>query len=249
MAYRRLNGRVVLITGGARGIGRTTAQLFAQEGAKVAICDVDEAAGLETVKAIEQQGGEALFVKADVAQMPEVERMVEQIKGRWGRIDVLLNNAGILRDATLLKLTEADFNAVIDVNLKGVFHCTKAVAPLMVEQGAGSIVNVSSVVALYGNFGQTNYVAAKAGIIGMTKVWARELGRKGVRVNAVCPGFVETEMIRSVPPEILEKVKERIPLGRFASPEEIARVYLFLASDESSYISGAVISVDGGMVV
>jgi len=245
----RLDGKVALITGGARGIGRTTALLFAQEGAKVAVCDVDEAAGLDLVKAIEQQGGEALFVRADVAQMPEVERTVAQIKERWGRIDVLLNNAGILRDATLLKLSEEDFDAVIDVNLKGVFHCTKAVAPLMVEQGQGSIINVSSVVALYGNFGQTNYVAAKAGILGMTKVWARELGRKGIRVNAVCPGFVETEMIRSVPPEILEKVKERIPLGRFASPEEIARVYLFLASDESSYLNGAVISADGGMVV
>ena len=245
----RLDGKVALITGGARGIGRTTALLFAQEGARVAVCDVDEAAGLDLVQDIKEQGGEALFVRADVSQMPEVERMVAQIKERWGRIDVLLNNAGILRDATLLKLSEEDFDAVIDVNLKGVFHCTKAVAPLMVERGSGSIINVSSVVALYGNFGQTNYVAAKAGILGMTKVWARELGRKGIRVNAVCPGFVETEMIRSVPPEILEEVKERIPLGRFASPEEIARVYLFLASDESSYLNGAVISADGGMVV
>ena len=245
----RLDGKVALITGGARGIGRTTAQLFAREGAKVALCDVDEAAGQEVVREIEQAGGEALFVRADVSRMPDVEAVVEKVKERWGQIDVLLNNAGILRDATLLKMTEEDFNAVIDVNLKGVFHCTKAVAPLMVEQGSGSIINVSSVVALYGNFGQTNYVAAKAGIIGMTKVWARELGRKGVRVNAVCPGFVETEMIRSVPPEILEKVKERIPLGRFATPEEVARVYLFLASEESSYVNGAVISVDGGITV
>ncbi len=245
----RLDGKVALITGGARGIGRTTAQLFAREGAKVALCDVDEAAGQEVVRKVEQAGGEALFVRADVSRMPDVEAVVEKVKERWGQIDVLLNNAGILRDATLLKMTEEDFNAVIDVNLKGVFHCTKAVAPLMVEQGSGSIINVSSVVALYGNFGQTNYVAAKAGIIGMTKVWARELGRKGVRVNAVCPGFVETEMIRSVPPEILEKVKERIPLGRFATPEEVARVYLFLASEESSYVNGAVISVDGGITV
>jgi len=245
----RLDGKVALITGGARGIGRTTALLFAQEGAKVAICDVDKVSGKETVQEIEGQGAEALFVPADVSRMNDVEAVVHEIRERWGRIDVLINNAGILRDATLLKMTEEDFNAVIDVNLKGVFHATQAVAPLMVEQGSGSIVNVSSVVALYGNFGQTNYVAAKAGILGMTKVWARELGRKGVRVNAVCPGFVETEMIRSVPPEVLERVRERIPLGRFASPEEIARVYLFLASDESSYVNVAVISVDGGMVV
>jgi 3-oxoacyl-[acyl-carrier protein] reductase len=249
MASGRLEGKVALITGGARGIGCETAKLFAQEGAKVVLCDVDEAAGLGTVREIEGAGGEAVFVKADVAKMGEVEALVQRIKEQWGRIDVLLNNAGILRDATLLKMTEEEFDAVIDVNLKGVFHCTKAVAPLMVERGQGSIVNVSSVVALYGNFGQTNYVAAKAGIIGVTKVWARELGRKGVRVNAVCPGFVETEMIRSVPPEVLQKVKERIPLGRFAKPDEVACVYLFLASEESSYVNGAVISVDGGMVV
>lgn len=245
----RLDGKVALITGGARGIGRTTALLFTQEGAKVAICDVDEAAGREAVQEIERSGGEALFAKADVSQMPDVEVMVERIKERWGKIDVLLNNAGITRDAQLLKMTEEEFDAVIAVNLKGTFNCTQAVAPIMIAQGSGRIINVSSVVGLYGNFGQTNYVATKAGIIGMTRVWARELGRKGICVNAVAPGFIATEMVSSIPQKVIEGMIAKVPLGRMGTPEEVAAVYVFLASDEASYLNGAVICVDGGVVV
>ncbi len=244
----RLQDRVALITGAGRGIGRETALLFAGEGAKVVICDVDEASGRQAVDEITKMGGMALFLKADVSMHDEARAMVDEAVKRFGRIDVLVNNAGILRDATLLKMTEEQFDQVIAVNLKGVFHCTQAVAPIMIEQGKGKIINVSSVVALYGNFGQTNYVATKAGLIGMTKVWARELGRKDICVNAVCPGFVETEMLQTVPEKALEMMRERIPLGRFAQPRDIANVYLFLASDESDYINGAVISVDGGIV-
>jgi 3-oxoacyl-[acyl-carrier protein] reductase len=167
----------------------------------------------------------------------------------FGKIDILINNAGILRDATLLKMTEEQFDSVLDVNLKGVFNCTKAVAPFMIERGYGRIVQASSVVALYGNFGQTNYVASKSGIIGMTKVWARELGRKGITVNAVAPGFIATEMIESIPENIINAMKEKVPANRFGTVEDVANVYLFLASDEASFVNGAVISVDGGAVI
>jgi len=174
--------------------------------------------------------------------------MAAAIRRDFGRVDILVNNAGITLDATLLKMTEEQWDRVIAVNLKGVFNCTRAFAPLMVEQGYGRVINVSSVVALYGNFGQTNYVAAKAGVIGMTRVWARELGRKGVTVNAVAPGFIETEMTRNLPEKVLEQIIQRTPLGRMGKPAEVAAAVLFLASDEASYVNGAVLSVDGGMV-
>ena len=244
----RLKDKVALITGAGRGIGREAALLFAREGAKVAVCDViDE--GQQVADEIIRQGGEALFVKADVTDREQVRRMVATVRERFGRIDILINNAGVLRDAQLHKLSEEDWDLVIDVNLKGAFNVTQAVAPIMIEQGRGKIINVASVVALYGNFGQTNYVAAKAGVIGLTKVWARELGRKGINVNAVAPGVIQTEMIAKVPEKILEMLRERTPLGRLGTPRDVANAYLFLASDEADYINGAVLSVDGGLVV
>jgi len=244
----RLQGKVAIITGAARGIGRETALLFAAEGAKVVICDLlDE--GEEVAEEIRSRGGEAIFYKLDVTDRDAVKRMVDAVVERYGRIDILINNAGITRDAQFLKMTEEDWDKVIAVNLKGVFNVTQAVAPVMVAQGKGKIVNAASVVALYGNFGQTNYVASKAGVIGMTKVWARELGRKGINVNAVAPGFIQTEMTAKVPEKILQMMRERTPLGRLGTPRDVAYAYLFLASDESDYVNGAVLSVDGGLVI
>lgn len=245
----RLQDKVAIITGSGRGIGRETALLFAREGAKVVVSDVDSASGEQTATQIRRSGGTAIFVRADISKRAEAQWLADTTAKEFGRIDILVNNAGILRDATLVKMTEELFDQVIAVNLKGVFHCTQAVAPVMVQQGKGKIINVSSVVALYGNFGQTNYVAAKAGVIGMTKVWARELGRKGICVNAVAPGFISTEMVKSVPEKVLEAMKEKIPLGRLGEPREVAQLFLFLASDEANYINGAVISIDGGITV
>jgi 3-oxoacyl-[acyl-carrier protein] reductase len=198
------------------------------------------------------------FCKVDVTDRKAVQEWVDDVAERYGRIDVLVNNAGILRDATLVKvkdgelikqMPEADFDLVIAVNLKGVFNCTQAVAPHMIRQGGGVILNATSIVGLDGNFGQTNYVATKAGVVGMTKVWARELGSYNIRVNAVAPGPTATEMVRSMPQKILDRFRERTPLGRLGQPRDVANAYLFLASDEASYISGAVLRVDGGIVV
>jgi 3-oxoacyl-[acyl-carrier protein] reductase len=243
----RLKDKVAIITGAARGIGRETAVLFAREGAKVVICDVVDS-GQETADEIKNAKGDAIFVKVDVTDRESCNRAVEQTVERFQHIDVLVNNAGIVRDARLVKMTEEDFDLVVKVNLKGTFNMTQAVAPVMIDQGKGKIINVASVVALYGNFGQTNYVATKAGIIGMTKVWARELGRKGINVNAVAPGFTQTEMTSSVPEKVLAMMREKTPLGRLGTPRDIANAYLFLASDESDYVHGAVLSVDGGLI-
>lgn len=245
----RLKDKVAIITGAARGIGRETALLFAAEGAKVVIADVDEDGGKQVEKEILDQKGEALFVRTDVTDFSSAKRMAKACVERFGRIDILVNNAGIIKDKTLRKMGPEEFEAVINVNLKGVFNCTKAVVDYMVSQGSGVILNASSVVALYGNFGQTNYVASKCGVIGMTKVWARELGPKGIRVVAVAPGFVETDMTSQLPDDVKKLVVERTPLRRMATPEEIARVYLFLASNEASFITGTVISVDGGLTL
>lgn len=242
----RLKDKVCLITGGGRGIGRATALRFAQEGARVAVADVELQVASEVAHEIGEQG---LALEMDVSRRESVEGAIEQIVARWGRLDVLVNNAGILRDAQLLKMSEEDFDAVIQVNLKAVFACSQAAARRMVEQGSGVILNASSVVALYGNFGQTNYVAAKSGVIGMTKTWARELGPKGVRVNAVAPGFIETRMTAGIPEKVIDKITERVPLRRMGQPEEIANAYLWLASDEASYVNGHVLSVDGGATV
>ena len=190
--------------------------------------------GQEVVRALLEMGVKASFYKVDTADFMMVQEAVAAVIMDFGKIDILVNNAGIVRDATLLKMTEAQFDSVLDVNLKGVFNCTKAVAPFMIASGYGRIVQASSIVALYGNFGQTNYVASKSGIIGMTKVWARELGRKGITVNAVAPGFIATEMIASIPENITNGWKEKVPAHRFGTVEEVANVYLFLASDEAS---------------
>jgi len=259
----RLKDRVALITGGATGIGKATAERFAEEGARVVICDVNEELGQATVGALglktsPEPSPRHSFSKIDVTDRNAVQDWVDDVVKRYGQIDVLVNNAGILRDATLVKvkdgelvkqMSEADFDAVIAVNLKGVFNCTQAVAPYMIRQGGGVILNATSVVGLDGNFGQTNYVATKAGVIGMTKVWARELGPSNIRVNAVAPGPTATEMVRSMPQKILDRFREHTPLGRLAEPRDVANAYLFLASEEASHISGVVLRVDGGIVV
>ena len=245
----RLKDRVAIITGGANGIGKATAARFALEGANIAIWDVQEEKGQALIKTLLAMGAKAVFYKVDTADAMMVQKGVTAVMKDFGKIDILINNAGILRDATLAKMTEEQFDSVLDVNLKGVFNCTKAVAPFMIAGGYGRIVQASSVVALYGNFGQTNYVASKAGIIGMTKVWARELGRKGITVNAVAPGFIATDMIGSIPENIMNSMKEKVPANRLGTVEEVANVYLFLASDEAGFVNGAVISVDGGAVI
>ncbi|MHB2153170.1 3-oxoacyl-[acyl-carrier-protein] reductase [Calditrichota bacterium GD2] len=245
----RLQSKIAIITGGASGIGLAAVKKFLNEGATVIVWDVQT----QTVEAIikEQPDYQRRLqaMKMDVADLPAVQRAAEEVFKRFGRIDILINNAGITRDATLLKMTAQQWQQVIDVNLTGVFNCSKAVAPYMVQQQAGKIINTSSVVGLYGNFGQTNYVAAKSGVIGMTRVWARELGRKGITVNAVAPGFIATEMTQKVPQNILENIKEKTPLKRLGQPEDIANAYCFLASDEASFINGAVLSVDGGLIL
>lgn len=246
---KKLEGKIAIVTGGASGIGKAGAQLFANEGAKVIIWDLNEEAAALTIEEIGNAGGTAAFMKVDTAKFEEVEQAVNKIIEQDQKIDILVNNAGITRDATLLKMTTEQWNQVIDVNLSGVFNCTKCVAPHMVANSFGRIINTSSVVALYGNFGQTNYVAAKAGLIGMTKTWSRELGRKGVNVNAVAPGFIATDMVMKMPEKVLDAMKARVPLQRLGKPEEIAKAYLFLASDDSTYVNGTVISVDGGMTI
>jgi 3-oxoacyl-[acyl-carrier protein] reductase len=251
----RLKDRVTLITGGAAGIGLATAERFAEEGAKVVIGDVNQEAGNAAVKRL---GGDSSFCRVDVRDRTAVGDWIQAVLSRYGRIDVLVNNAGILRDSMLVKMkdgevvkqmSESDFDLVIAVNLKGVFNCAQAVAPFMMRQKCGVILNATSITGLDGNTGQTNYIATKSGVIGMTKVWARELGRYNIRVNAVAPGFTETEILHSMPAPILEGMRARTPLGRLGQPREIANAYLFLASDEASFITGAVLRVDGGIVI
>jgi len=273
-----LKDRVAIITGGGRGIGRAAARRFAREGAIIVVADIelnmaqavaDEINGseLQTRTLAEHQSsgsnggsqkvsepgrvttGQALAVQVDVTNQSSVRAMVKTVVAHFGRVDVLINNAGIVRDAQLVKMSEENFDLVIDVNLKGVFNCSQAVAPIMVTQRKGVILSTASVVAPYGNFGQTNYVASKAGVVGMTKVWARELGRKGIRVNAVAPGFIKTRLTAGIPDKVMDKLVERIPLGHLGSPEDIANAFAWLASDEASYINGHVLAVDGGTVI
>lgn len=251
----RMQDKVVLITGGAAGIGKATAARFIEEGARVVIGDIDQGAG-ETAAA--ELGPQVRFYQVDVSDRVAVQAWVNSVLDSYGRIDVLINNAGVLRDNQLVKvkdgelvkqMPEADFDLVISVNLKGAFNCTQAVAPAMIRQGGGVILNATSIVGLDGNFGQTNYVASKAGVAGMTKVWARELGRYQVRVNAVAPGFTLTEMVQQMPEKVLDGMVAHTPLGRMGQPRDIANAYLFLASDEASFITGIVLRVDGGIVV
>lgn len=245
----RLTGKISIITGAAQGIGLATACKFAQEGATVVVCDIRQGQVDEAVAQCKALGAEAVGFVMDVTQRAMVDAVVAQVLERFGRIDVLVNNAGITQDARLQKMTLEQFDKVIDVNLRGVFHCAQAVADAMTTQGSGVILNASSVVGIYGNFGQTNYAASKFGVIGFTKTWSRELGPKGVRVNAVAPGFISTPILNTIPDKVIQEMEHRVPLRRLGKPEEIASVYAFLASDEASYINGAVIEVSGGMSV
>lgn len=245
----RLFDKVAIITGAGKGIGRATAIKFAAEGAHVIVSDVDMTSIDETVNEIQAAGGDALGFKVNITDKQEVTAMTQAVFEKYGRIDVLVNNAGIILDAQLSKMTDEQFDKVIDVNLKGTYLCTKAVVDIMLAQKSGVILNASSIVGIYGNFGQTNYAATKFGVIGMTKSWAKELGRKGIRSNVVCPGFIATTILTAMPEKVIKAMEEKVPLGRLGTPEEIANVYAFLASDEASYVNGAVIEVSGGTVI
>ncbi len=246
---QRLTGKVSIITGAAQGIGLATALKFAAEGAIVIVCDVKQTAVDAAVAQCQALGAQAQGFVMDVTQRAMVDATVKTVCDTYGRIDVLVNNAGITQDARLQKMTLEQFDRVIDVNLRGVFHCAQAVTDTMVAQGSGVILNASSVVGIYGNFGQTNYAATKFGVIGFTKTWSRELGPKGIRVNAVAPGFIATPILSTIPEKVITEMKDRVPLKRLGQPEDIANVYAFLASDEASYINGTVIEVAGGLTV
>lgn len=242
-----LKNTKTIITGGANGIGKAAVRRFLDEGASVTVWDVNEQAG-EQLRA-EFSSKQLIFQKVNVADLQQVHAAAKQAREQMGGLDVLINNAGITRDATLLKMEEEQWDAVISVNLKGVFNCGQAAAALMAESGKGVIVNTASVVALYGNFGQSNYVAAKAGVVGLTKTWARELGRKGIRVNAIAPGFIATEMVNSIPEKVISMLEEKTPLQRLGLPQDIANAMVFLSSEQASFITGTVLSVDGGLVL
>ncbi len=244
----RLKNKVVIITGAGSGIGKETALLFGKEGAKVVVADMNEKAGEETVAQI-KKNGEGFFAKLDVSNREQAKQVVKITLEKYGRIDILINNAGIVQDAFLSKMTEEQWDKVIDVNLKGVFNCTQAVVEVMMNQGNGVIINTSSIVGLNGNVGQVNYAATKAGLIGMTKTLAKELGKKGIRVNAVAPGFIATPMTSNVPEKILEMMKEKTPLRRLGQAKDIANAYLYLASDDANFVNGAVLCVDGGLII
>ena len=236
--------KVVMVTGGAAGIGRATAAGFAKEGAKLAICDVNPEAGKTTAESL---GPEATFQQVDVSDNKSVNDWVESVVSQYGKIDVLVNNAGITRDGLIMRMKESDWDAVLNVNLKSAFNCTKAVSKTMVKQRSGRIINLASVVGVIGNPGQANYVASKAGIIGLTKAVAKEFASRGITVNAVAPGFIETDMTASLPDKAREAMLAQIPLGRAGSDRDIAETVLFLASEKAAYITGQVIHVSGGM--
>ena len=239
-----LKNKIALVTGGGRGIGKAIVHQYFEEGATVIIAEFDENSGKETAESV---GG--YFIKTDISDEESVTSLFEYVKTKFSRLDILVNNAGILQDSTLKKLKPDQFDEVIDVNLRGTYLCGKAAADIMVEQKGGVILNAASVVAHNGNFGQTNYVASKTGVIGMTKVWARELGKDGIRVNAIAPGFIRTDMTSEMPEKIIHMMGDKVPLKRWGKPEDVANVYTFLASDEASYITGTVLNVDGGVVV
>lgn len=243
-------GKVALVTGASRGIGRATALMLAERGANVAInYQGNEERAREVLNQVEEMGREAILVKADVSDYEQVEKMVDEVLRRFGRIDILVNNAGITRDTLIMRMKEEDWDAVINTNLKGVFHCIKAVTRPMMKQRSGKIINLSSVVGVSGNPGQANYVAAKAGVIGLTKSAAKELASRGITVNAVAPGFIETDMTDVLDEKLKEEMLKWIPLARFGKPEDVARLICFLSSSDADYITGQVIHVDGGMVM
>jgi 3-oxoacyl-[acyl-carrier protein] reductase len=244
-----LEGRVALVTGAGRGIGAATARLFARAGAHVALVDRDGAGVTRTAEEIGLAGGEALPFPNDITDAFQMERVVDRVAEEWGRLDVLVNNAGIVRDAALEDVTDEDWAETLDVNLRGAMVCARAAVPHMLARGCGRILSATSLVGRTGNYGQTAYTASKAGIIGMTRVWARELGPKGITANAVAPGFIDTDMVRSIPPKVVTQILARTPAGRMGRPEEVANVYLFLASDLASFINGAVVGVDGGLLL
>jgi 3-oxoacyl-[acyl-carrier protein] reductase len=245
----RLENKVAIITGAANGIGLEAAKIFAKEGAKVVLADFDQEVGSQQAEELRANGADVLFVQVNVADRTSVDYMVQETVNTFGKVDILINNAGITRDAMLTKMTTEDFERVIDVNLTGVFHCTQAVVPYMVENGKGKIVVTSSVSGVYGNIGQTNYAATKAGVIGMAKSWAKELGRKGINVNAVAPGFTETNMVATVPDKVIQQLVATVPLQRLGKPADIAKAYLYLASEDSDYVTGTVLHVDGGIMM
>ena len=241
----RLKGKIALITGGANGIGLATAERFAKEGARLVLWDVSDKVA-EAAARLTGEGHETIFKKVSVTDEEQVRKAVAEARGHFGRIDILINNAGITKDRTLLKMSKQEWDDVIAVNLTGVFNCTQAVAPIMKEQNYGRIVSASSNVAIRGNYGQTNYVATKSAIIGMTKVWAMELGRFGITANCIAPGFIHTAMTDLMPEEVRKQSLPLIPLGKWGYPEDIANGYLYLASDEASFVSGICLTIDGG---
>ena len=243
---RLLIEKTAIVTGAGRGIGKATAAQFVREGATVVIAEFDDTTGRNCA---DELGENAIFHKTDVGDEKSVTALFDYVMSEFGKLDILVNNAGILADSTLKKLDSNQFDAVLNVNLRGTYLCGKAAAGIMMEQGNGVILNATSVVAHHGNFGQTNYVASKAGVIGMTKVWARELGKEGIRVNAIAPGFIKTGMTAGMPENIIQMMEGKVPLKRWGEPEDVANAYTFLASDEASYITGTVLNVDGGVVV
>ncbi|MDO5685903.1 MAG: 3-oxoacyl-ACP reductase FabG [Neisseria sp.] len=245
----RLANKVAVISGAASGIGLATALKFGKEGATVIVCDLNQEHIDAAVAQITAAGGKAAGYIVDVTNNEQIGAMREDVLQKFGRIDVLCNIAGIVMDAQLSKMTEEQFDRVIDINLKGTYNMARAVVNDMIAQESGVILNTSSVVGVYGNFGQTNYAATKFGVIGFVKTWARELGKKGIRANAICPGFVATPMVNSVPEKVLESMRARVPMRRLAEPEEIANLFAFLASDEAAYINGAAIEITGGLTL
>jgi 3-oxoacyl-[acyl-carrier protein] reductase len=242
-----LQGKVAVVTGGSRGIGRAVATVLAREGAVITLCARDRVLLEKVAAELESSGAQALAVQADVTRASEVEQMIGACVERIGQVDILVNNAGITRDNLLLRMKDEEWDAVLSTNLKGVFHCTRAVLRPMIKQRSGRIINLTSVVAVMGNPGQANYVAAKAGIIGLTKATAREVASRGITANAVAPGFIETDMTHALDPELQEQMRSQIPLGRFGRPEDVAELVAFLASDRAAYITGQVIHLNGGL--